>query len=159
MEQPAYNALERQKVEGEYAHLYREIGLGLTVFSPMRAGILSGKYNNGIPEDSRYGSKGISFIKDYWKQEKAKKQFEAWVEKARKLAPVAERLGIKQSTLALAWVLKNPNVSSAITGASSPEQVYENVRAVAAVELLTNDVMEEIEGILENKPAEIIKRF
>ncbi|KAH6690542.1 voltage-gated potassium channel subunit beta-2 [Plectosphaerella plurivora] len=159
MEQPAYNALQRQKVEEEYAHLYPEFGTGLTVFSPLRAGVLSGKYNDGIPENSRYGSKGIGFINDYWKRDDARAQFEGWVDKARKLAPIAERLGIKQATLALAWVLKNPNVSSAIIGASSPAQVYENIRALGAIELLTDEVMQEIEEVLQNKPAEIIKRF
>lgn len=159
MEQPCYNALDRQKVEGEFAHLYREIGLGLTVFSPLRQGILSGKYRNGIPDDSRYGSKEIGFINNWWSREGAKKEFEGLVAKANKLGPIADRLGIKQSTLALAWVLKNPNVSSAIIGASSPEQVFENVRAVAAQEKLTDDVMEEIEKALENKPTAITPRF
>ncbi|EEY14173.1 hypothetical protein D7B24_004387 [Verticillium nonalfalfae] len=159
MEQPAYNALDRKKVELDFVHLYREVGLGLTVFSPMRQGILSGKYKNGIPDDSRFAQKDVGFIGDYWKKENAKAEFQALVDKANGLAPIAERLGIKQSTLALAWVLKNPNVSSAIIGASGAEQVYENIRAISAQEKLTPEVLEEMEKVLQNKPAAITPRF
>lgn len=160
MEQPAYNMLERPKVEREFAHLYREVGLGLTVFSPMRQGILSGKYRNGIPENSRFAKKeDISFIKDWWAREDAQKTFQAAVDKANAVAPIADKLGIKQSTLALAWVLKNPNVSSAIIGASSPEQVYENIRAIEAQKLLTDEIMEEIEQALQNRPEVVTMRF
>lgn len=158
MEQPAYNMLTREKVETEYAHLYRETGLGLTVFSPMKGGLLSGKYKDGVPDDSRYGQTQIEFIKGYWKRT-GKEKWDEWVETANKLVPIAERLGVKQGTLALAWVLKNPNISSAITGASSPAQVYENVRAVAVVDKLTPEIMAEIDEILNNKPPAITSRF
>ncbi|UNI20651.1 hypothetical protein JDV02_006721 [Purpureocillium takamizusanense] len=159
MEQPAYNMLTREKVEGEFAHLYRPDngGLGLTVFSPMKQGILSGKYRDGIPEDSRFAQTTVEFIKGYWKRT-SKDDWAGIVEQVNRLQPIADRLGIKMSTLALAWVLKNPNVSSAITGASSPEQVYENCRAVAAVDKLTPEVMEEIDGVLNNKPPSVTLR-
>lgn len=158
MEQPAYNMLEREKVEREFAHLYRETGLGLTVFSPMHQGILSGKYKSGIPDDSRFAQKQVEFIKGYW-QRTGKDKWTGIVEQVNKLEPIADKLGIKMSQLALAWVLANENVSSAITGASSPEQVYENVGAVDAVKKLTPEIMSEIDRILNNKPPAIIMRW
>ena len=124
MEQPKYNMLERTKVETEYAHLYPEVGLGLTVFSPLNQGILSGKYKNGIPDNSRFAQQQVEFIKGYWKRT-GKDQWNDTIERVNKLEPIADKLGVKLSVLALAWVLKNPNVSSAITGASSVEQIYE----------------------------------
>ncbi|KAI0156907.1 putative voltage-gated K channel beta subunit [Xylariaceae sp. FL1272] len=158
MEQPCYNMLQREKVELEYAHLYRETGLGLTIFSPLRQGILSGKYKDGVPEDSRFAKQEVEFIKGFW-QRTGKEMWDGIVKQVNELQPIADELGIKMSTLALAWVLKNPNVSSAITGASSKEQVYENVRAVEAVEKLTDEVMERIDNILGNKPPAVIPRF
>lgn len=158
MEQPQYNMLARTKVEGEFERLYEEVGLGLTIFSPLKIGILTGKYNEGIPEDSRLGSSTDPFVKGM----NAKFGNEDWkkdIEIVRKLKPVADRLGIKQATLAMAWVLKNKNVSSAITGASKVEQVYESVKALDAVKLLTDDVIEELEAILANKPPALIRRF
>ncbi|KAI9167629.1 voltage-gated K channel beta subunit [Paramyrothecium foliicola] len=158
MEQPQYNMLERQKVEGDYVHLYREVGLGLTIWSPLKQGILSGKYKNGIPDDSRFAQTSVDFIKGYWERT-GKEQWEAVVQNVNKLEPIAEKLGIKMSVLALAWVLKNPNVSSAITGASSPEQVYENCKAVGVVDKLTPEIMKEIDDIFNNKPPAITERF
>jgi len=158
MEQPQYNMLAREKVEKEFEHLYEEVGLGLTIFSPLKIGILTGKYNDGIPKDSRLGSSNDAFVQGMNKRvgdESWKKDIEI----VAKLKPVAEKLGISQATLAMAWVLKNKNVSSAITGASRPEQVYDSVKALAAVEKLTSEVMEEIDGILGNKPPVMTRRF
>ncbi|KKA28744.1 hypothetical protein TD95_003290, partial [Thielaviopsis punctulata] len=152
MEQSAYNMLERQRIEHEYAHLYREVGLGLTVFSPMRQGILSGKYNEGgIPEDSRFARKQVEFIKGFW-QRTDKSTWDAVVDQVRKLEPIAKRLECKLSQLALAWVIKNEHVSSAIMGASSVEQVKENIESLAVVDKLTPEIMTEIDEILQNKP-------
>ncbi|KAI1081249.1 Aldo/keto reductase [Whalleya microplaca] len=158
MEQPAYNMLDREKVETEFAHLYREIGLGLTVFSPMKQGILSGKYRNGIPEDSRYAQQSVEFIAGFWRRT-GKEKWDEVVEQVKALEPIAAQLGVKQSQLALAWVLKNPNVSSAITGASSPAQVYENVAAVEVVDKLTPEILAKVDEILGNKPPAIIERY
>jgi aryl-alcohol dehydrogenase-like predicted oxidoreductase len=158
MEQPAYNMLDRVKVEGEFAHLYRESGLGLTVFSPMKQGILSGKYKDGIPDDSRFAQTQVEFIAGYWKRT-GKEAFQGMIDQVNKLEPIAQKLGIKQSVLALAWVLKNPNVSSAITGASGQGQVYENMEALAAYKKLTPEIMEEIDTILNNKPPAVTPRF
>jgi len=158
MEQPQYNMLARTKVEKEFEHLYEEIGLGLTIFSPLKTGILTGKYNDGIPKDSRFGSSDDPFVKSMnkrfgegaWKKD---------LEVVANLKPVAEKLGISQATLAMAWVLKNKRVSSAITGASRPEQVYDSVEALPAMEKLTPEIMEEIDEILGNKPEVMTRRF
>lgn len=158
VEQPSYSMLERQKVEREFANLYREHGLGLTVFSPMRQGILSGKYKDGIPDNSRFAQTQVEFIKGYWKRT-GKEQWDGIIQQVNKLQPIADRLGVKMSQLALAWVLKNDNVSSAITGASSPEQVAENCAAVAVVDKLTPEILNEIEEILNNKPPAVISRY
>lgn len=158
MEQPQYNMLAREKVEKEFEHLYEEVGLGLTIFSPLKIGILTGKYNDGIPKDSRLGSSNDAFVQGMNKRvgdESWKKDIEI----VAKLKPVAEKLGITQATLAMAWVLKNKNVSSAITGASRPEQVYDSVKAIKAVEKLSPEVMKEIDEILGNKPAVMVRRF
>lgn len=158
MEQPCYNMIDREKVEKEFAHLYRETGLGLTTFSPLKQGILTGKYKDGIPEDSRFSQTQVEFIKGYWKRT-GKDTWDAVVQKVNKLQPIADKLGVKMSVLALAWVLKNPNVSSAIIGASSPEQVFENMLALGVVDKLTPEIMDEIDGILENKPPAVVPRF
>jgi aryl-alcohol dehydrogenase-like predicted oxidoreductase len=158
MEQPQYNMFDRTKVEGEYAHLYKETGLGLTVFSPMRGGILSGKYKNGIPDDSRFAQESVDFIAGYWKRT-GKEKWQGEIDRVTKLEPIAEKLGMKLSVLALAWCLANPNVSSAIIGASSPAQVYENVQAVEAYKKLTPEVLKEIDEILNNKPPAVTMRF
>jgi len=150
--------LAREKVEKEFDHLYEEVGLGITSFSPLKIGILTGKYNEGIPADSRLGSSEDPFVLSM------NKRFgdESWkkdIEIVRRLKPVAEKLGVSQANLAMGWVLKNKNVSSAITGASRPEQVYDSVRALAVVEKLTDEVMKEIDAILGNKPSAQIRRF
>ncbi|CAK7212958.1 hypothetical protein SCUCBS95973_001636 [Sporothrix curviconia] len=158
MEQPEYNMLSRQKVELEYAHLYREVGLGLTTFSPLRLGILSGKYRDGIPDDSRLAQTQNEFIAGLW-QWTGKEKFEAMAAQVRKLEPIAKSLGVSQSVLALAWILSNKNVSSAIMGASKPEQVFENVQAVAAYKKLTPEILAEIDTILNNKPPAVVPRY
>ena len=140
--------LHRERVEKEYARLYREIGLGTTIWSPLASGILTGKYNDGMPEGTRVSLKDYEWLRKNFESDQGK----ANIEKARQLAPVAEELGCTQSQLALAWCLKNPNVSTVITGASRPEQVVENMAALDVVDKLTPDVLARIEGILDNKP-------
>jgi len=163
MEQPHYNMLVRDKVEREFAFLYDiggsgGIGLGLTTFSPLKLGILSGKYNEEIPSDSRLATSDDKFIKsmnqkfggDDWKKE---------IDVVRKLKPVADKLGCDQAALALAWVLKNPRVSSAITGASKVEQIYASMKSLDIVSKLTDEIMSEIDTILDNKPEAYPARF
>lgn len=148
MEQPVYNMFDRTKVEAEFHHLYKEFGLGTTIFSPLDSGKLTGKYNDGIPEGTRMTLKGYDWLRRSLESEEGKQQ----IEKVRKLTPLAEELHCTTSQLALAWCLKNPNVSSVITGATKPEQVHENMKALDVVDKLAPEVMERIEGILENKP-------
>ncbi len=145
MEQPQYNMFERGRFEKEYAILYRELGYGTTIFSPLASGLLSGKYNNGIPEGSRATLPGYEWLHKYVLTPER-------IEKVKKLVPIAKELDCTMAQLALAWCLKNPNVSTVITGASRPEQVQENMKALLLVEKLSPEVIEKIEGILKNNP-------
>ncbi len=141
MEQPQYNMLTRRKVEKEYARLYEDIGLGLTTWSPLASGLLSGKYIDGIPEDSRAALQGYEWIKDMVSDEAAN-------EKVKQLRDLAEELDATPAQLAIAWCAKNPNVSSVITGASKVEQVVENMRAIEVLPKLSDKVMERIAEIV-----------
>ncbi|WP_423842027.1 potassium channel beta subunit family protein [Acanthopleuribacter pedis] len=148
MEQPQYNMLERTKVEGDYALLYDQFGLGTTIWSPLASGILTGKYNDGIPEGSRMSLSNFQWLADRLETEEGK----ARLEKARRLTALAGELGTSLTKLAIAWCLKNPNVSTVILGASKESQLTENIAALATLSLLGDDVMERIETILANKP-------
>ena len=148
MEQSEYNMFHRDRIEKEYLNLYKEIGLGTTIWSPLASGILSGKYNNGIPPNSRMSLKGYEWLRARLESEEGKKK----IEKTRHLTKIADELGITMAQMGLAWCLKNPNISTVITGASRPEQVKENMKTLQVMDRLTDDVMEKIEGILQNKP-------
>lgn len=144
MEQPEYNMLHRERVEKEYAPLYKEIGLGATIWSPLASGILTGKYNDGIPAGSRAALKGYEWVRDEITPER--------IEKMKRLQVLADGLGCTLAQLALGWCLHNPNVSTVITGASRRAQMLENLAAVAVAPQLTLEVMERIDTILGNKP-------
>lgn len=148
MEQPKYNMFDRERVEREYAHLYTEIGLGTTIFSPLDSGLLSGKYNDGIPGETRVTLDGYEWLRKRFENQEAQRR----INKVKQLAPIAEELGCSLAQLALAWCLKNPNVSTVITGASRPEQVSENMQALEVAGHLTSGMMDRIEEILDNKP-------
>ncbi len=148
MEQPEYNMFNRQRVEGHYAHLYQEIGLGTTTWSPLDSGILTGKYNQGIPKDSRLDLDGFDWLREGYESQEGKEK----IKKVGQLMPIAEELGCTMAQLALAWCLKNPNISTVITGASKPEQVVENLAALDIVPQLTDEIMERVDEILDNKP-------
>jgi voltage-dependent potassium channel beta subunit len=150
MEQPQYNMFHRRNVEVDLAPLYQEIGLGTTTWSPLASGLLTGKYNDGIPKDSRLALEGYEFLHQLIEGPDGKSR----IEKVKKLTPIAAELGATTAQLALAWLLKNPNVSTVITGASRVEQVEQNMKAVDTAEKLTDEVMERIEGVLQNKPGE-----
>ncbi len=139
MEQPQYNLLWRDRVEKEYAPLYRDIGLGTTIWSPLASGLLSGKYNAGVPADSRAALPDYTWLRNALTDP-------ARLAKAAKLAPIAADLGVTLAQMSLAWCLKNPNVTSVITGASRAEQVRENMQALDVVPKLTPDVMAAIEA-------------
>ncbi|KAI0110206.1 Aldo/keto reductase [Daldinia grandis] len=152
VEQPQYNAFHRQRFEVEYAPLFEQFKYGTTIWSPLASGLLTGKYNNGIPEGSRFAKHGDFFdgtIKSLQTEEGKEK-----LEKVKKLTAIAERLGGTTASLALAWTLKNPNVSTVILGATKVEQIEDNVKALKLVDKLTPDVLEEIEKILDNAPAQ-----
>ena len=149
MEQPQYNMFHRERVESEYAHLYDEIGLGTTIWSPLASGLLTGKYNEGTPEGTRATLEGYEWLRHRFEDEEAI----ARIQKVGKLISIAKEIGASMAQLALAWTLKNPHISTTITGASRPEQLVENMKAIDVVPLLTEEVMEKIEAILDNKPA------
>jgi voltage-dependent potassium channel beta subunit len=151
MEQPQYNMFHREKVEHEFSRLYTEIGLGTTIWSPLASGILTGKYNHGIPADTRVSLAGYEWLREEFEGEKSQQR----IEKVKRLTPIAENLGLTIAQMAIAWCLKNSNVSTVITGASKPEQVSQNMKALDFVEKLTPEVMEQIESILQNKPKPI----
>ncbi len=144
MEQPQYNLLHRERVEQEYARLYRDIGLGTTVWSPLASGLLSGKYNAGVPADSRATVKGYE-----WLAERLTDPAKLAI--ARRLAPIAADLGCTMAQMALAWCLKNPHVSTVITGASRPAQVTENMKALDVVAKLTSEVLARIDAVLAGR--------
>ncbi|MCK5645962.1 MAG: aldo/keto reductase [Anaerolineales bacterium] len=148
MEQPQYNMFHRDRFEVEYARLYDVIGLGTTIWSPLSSGVLTGKYRDGIPADSRMNLPGYEWLKELHESEEGQSQ----VARAVELNKIADEMGVKMVHLALAWCLKNPNVSTVITGASKLEQVEENIKALDVLPQLTDDVMEKIEGVLDNKP-------
>jgi voltage-dependent potassium channel beta subunit len=141
MEQPQYNLLHRERVEKEYARLYEDIGLGTTTWSPLASGLLTGKYNDGVPAGSRATLKGYEWLAERLTDP-------ARVAVARRLAPLAAELSCTLAQLSLAWCLKNPRVSTVITGASRAAQVAENMRALEVVPRLTPDVMARIDGLL-----------
>jgi len=151
VEQPQYNLFHRERVEVEYGPLYKNYGLGTTIWSPLASGLLTGKYNDGIPEDSRFGKGkelGINFA---WKEKLDSEKGVGFKEKINKLASIATELNCTLSQLAIAWCLKNPNVSTVITGASRPSQVEENLQALSVEEKLDAGIMAKIEDILSDK--------
>lgn len=154
VEQPQYNMLARDKVEGQFQRLYSRTGLGLTTFSPIKMGLLSGKYNDVVdgkpPADSRFGTSKDKFA-EFMRGRMGGDDWAAEIETVKRLAPVAQKLGVTQAQLAVAWCLKNEHVSSVIIGASRPEQVEENVKALAVVDKLTPEVLAEIDEITGNR--------
>jgi voltage-dependent potassium channel beta subunit len=145
MEQPQYNMFERFKMEQDYLPVFKNVGLGTTIWSPLASGFLTGKYLEGIPEDSRLGIQGFDWLKERWMQDEK-------IKKLRKLVALADKLEVTLASLAIAWCIKNPNVSTAILGATKKEQLYDNLKALEVVNKLSPDVMEKIEKILQNKP-------
>ena len=146
MEQPQYHMFHRHRVEVEYARLYQDPGLGTTIWSPLAGGLLTGKYEDGIPEGSR------PTVEDWLRERFEGEVAERKIDKVRRLRPIAEELDTTLARLALAWCLTNPNVSTVITGASRPEQVVENMKAIDDVAKLDAGILERIEAILESKP-------
>jgi len=148
MEQPQYNMFHRQRFEIEYSRVYRDLGLGTTIWSPLASGLLTGKYNNGIPEEkTRLTMEGLEWLKD-------RTLNEARIAQVKQLEPIAKKLKCSLSQLALAWCLKNPNVSTVILGASKISHLEENLKTIDMYQSLTDDIMQEIELVLNNKPVQ-----
>jgi len=145
MEQPQYNLFERHKMENDYLEVFKNVGLGTTIWSPLASGLLTGKYNNGIPDGSRISLPGFEWLKD-------SVYVESKIEKVKKLGELANELGQSLAAISIAWTLKNPNVSTTILGATSKEQLEQNLQALDALPLLTEEVMGKIEVIMETKP-------
>ena len=145
VEQPEYNMLHRQKVEVEYSQIYKTVGLGTTIWSPLASGILTGKYSGGAKSETRLTDPKNEWLKDARLKEED-------VAKAEKLSKVAKDLGMTMPQLAISWCLKNEDVSTVILGASKVSQLEENLGAADKVAMLTDEVMNKIEEILDNKP-------
>ena len=145
MEQPQYNLLERNKLENEYLHLFKEHGLGTTIWSPLASGLLSGKYTSGDTRNTRLELKGMDWLKD-------KVLAEEQMKKVVGLQNLADKMNLSLAKLSLAWCLKNPNVSTVILGASKATQLKENLTVLEIVPLLTEKVMTNIDQIMGTKP-------
>ena len=145
VEQPEYNMFVRNKVEVEFSQIYKSVGLGTTIWSPLASGILSGKYNDQFPDGTRLGMDGLEWLKE-------RNLTQERITAVLALGHLAKELGLSLPVMSLAWCLKNPNVSTVILGASKLHQLQENMQALGAQELLTPDVMQRIEDILQNKP-------
>lgn len=147
MEQPQYNLFERQKMEHDYLPIFNGVGMGTTIWSPLASGLLTGKYNNGVPEGSRLSIEKYGWLKESTLQEDR-------IEKVRQLGRVAEELNTSLSTLSVAWTIHNKNVTTTILGATKEEQLTENLKAVELYPQLSNGIMQEIDQIMGTKPAQ-----
>jgi len=145
MEQPQYNMLVRDKMEVEYAQIFKTVGLGTTIWSPLASGILTDKYANSVPADTRLNLEGLEWLRD-------KNLNEMNLTRTRALSALALQFGVPLSQLAIAWVLKNPNVSTAILGASKVSQLEENLKSLEVLDLMNGEMFAAIEEILKNKP-------
>ena len=151
VEQPQYNMFHRDRFEVEYGPLYNQFQYGTTIWSPLASGLLTGKYNDGIPQGSRFDNHKEFF--DSTISSLQADEGKAKIEKVRKLTKIAEKLDGNMSQLALAWAAKNPNVSTVILGATKVEQIKDNCKAIALYNKMDDSHMKEIEEILSNKPA------
>jgi voltage-dependent potassium channel beta subunit len=146
VEQPQYNLLERNKVENEYDMIFRTVGIGTTIWSPLASGLLTGKYNNGIPQNSRLTLEGYSWLKDNL-------MVADKLEKVKRLTSYAAELNTSVASLSIAWCVANPNVTTAILGATKKEQLLENLKALEVLPKITPDVLKQIDEIMQTKPA------
>ena len=144
MEQPEYNLLHRERVEVEYAPLYAEFGLGTTTWSPLASGVLTGKYNGGVPKDSRMSTPGYEWLRERIDSPQGR----ADLQRVEKLLPIAKELGVTPAQFAIAWILKNPRVSSVILGASRRAQLEDNLGALGVVGKLDDAMMRRIDAAL-----------
>lgn len=148
MEQPQYNLFERQKVDHDYTRLFKERGLGTTIWSPLASGMLSGKYSNGIPKDARVNLPGYEWLRERF----ASPEFLVRIEKVKELEKIAKAIDVTVAQMSIAWCAKNPNVSTVILGASKEDQLEENLKGIEALKKLTPEVMQKIESVVANRP-------
>jgi voltage-dependent potassium channel beta subunit len=141
VEQPQYNLLERNKIENEFLMIFRTVGMGTTIWSPLASGLLTGKYNDGIPEGSRFALEGFDWLKDRWVVEEK-------LNKVKEVGKLAAELNTSLATLSIAWCIANPNVTSAILGATKKEQLIENLKALEVLPLLTPEIMKRVDDII-----------
>ena len=147
VEQPEYNLFHREKMESEFLKIFRDIGMGSTIWSPLASGLLTGKYNNGIPAGSRMSIPGFDWLKE-------KVIVGENIEKVKKLKPIADKLGSNLASLSIAWCIKNPNTTTAILGATSRGQLTQNLEALKLLPLLSEEVLNEIEDIVKTQPVQ-----
>lgn len=145
VEQPQYNMLERFKMEQDYLPVFQNTGMGTTIWSPLAAGFLTGKYNDSIPAGSRLAIEGFDWLKERWLQDEK-------IKKVKKLEILAKEMNVPLAALAIAWTINNPNVTTTILGATKKQQLEENLKAPDIVSMLTPDINKKIEKILQNKP-------
>ncbi|HCT23285.1 MAG TPA: aldo/keto reductase [Chitinophagaceae bacterium] len=145
VEQPEYNLFNRHKLENDYLEVFKNVGLGTTIWSPLASGLLTGKYNSGIPEDARLSIPGFEWLKD-------RTFVEEKLNKVRAYQELANELGCSMASLSIAWCVKNPNVTTAILGATKRHQLEENLKALDVLPLLTSEVMAKIDAIFGTKP-------
>ncbi|MDQ3551948.1 MAG: aldo/keto reductase [Bacteroidota bacterium] len=145
VEQPQYNLLERTKMENEFSMIFKTVGMGTTIWSPLASGLLTGKYNNGIPEGSRFALEGFDWLRNQWMVDEK-------LNRVRELTKLAEELGVSLSTLSIAWTTKNPNVTTAILGATKKEQLIENLKALEVAPKLTPELLTRIDDIMQTAP-------
>ena len=145
MEQPQYNMFEREKLDKEFLDVFKNVGMGTTTWSPLASGLLSGKYNDGIPKGSRFALEGFDWLKDRWISDDK-------IKKVKKLSDLATKLEITTAALSIGWCLKNPNVSTVILGATKKQQLIDNLKSLDVLPKLTAEVMDKIEAIIKTKP-------
>jgi voltage-dependent potassium channel beta subunit len=145
VEQPQYNLLERQKMEYEFLMIFKTVGMGTTIWSPLASGLLTGKYNHGIPEGSRFALEGFDWLKNQW-------MVDDKLNKVRQLTAIAGELGTSTATLSIAWCVANLNVTTAILGATKKEQLTENLKALEVLPKLNAEVLQRIDEVMQTKP-------
>ena len=145
MEQPQYNLFERYKMEVDYYTIFKNLGMGTTIWSPLASGLLTGKYNDGIPAGSRLALEGFDWLKDRTLSEER-------LSRVKDLGNYAQELDTTLATLSIAWCIANPNVTTAILGASKEEQLKENLKALDVLPKLNEEAMQRIDDIMQTKP-------
>lgn len=146
VEQPQYNLFERHKMEVDYLSVFQNIGMGTTIWSPLASGLLTGKYNDGIPDDSRLTLEGFEWLKDQALTEDK-------INRIKSLQQVADELNTSLATLSIAWCISNPHVTTAILGATKEAQLTENLKALEIYPLLTTELKNRIDEIMQSKPS------